>query len=87
MRRILKQKLGMHLSKPYPQDHRRPENAEEILKDRVEATLSELKKKGYTLDDIAIGFVDESSPQNTANTVRVWSFDKPHIKKHHENKS
>jgi hypothetical protein len=87
VRRILKEKLGMHLSKPYPHDYRRPDNAEEILKDRVEATLSELETKGYTLDDIAIGFVDESSPQNTANTVRVWSFDKPHIKKHHENES
>lgn len=27
-------------------------------------------------DDI-IGFIDESSPQTTANTVRMWSFNKP----------
>src|SRR5512134_1416639 len=26
--------------------------------------------------DIALGFLDESSPQNRANTVRVWSFEK-----------
>jgi transposase len=81
VRRILKEKVGMHLSKPYPQDYRRPENAEEILKDRLEATLSELETKGYKREEIAIGFIDESSPQSTANTVRVWSFDKPHIKK------
>ena len=87
VRRILKEKLGMHLSKPYPQDYRRPENAEEILRGRLDVTMRELEKKGYTLDDIAIGFIDESSPQNTANTVRVWSFDKPHIKKHHKNES
>jgi len=53
----------------------------------VEATLSELETKGYKREEIAIGFIDESSPQSTANTVRVWSFDKPHIKKHHENES
>jgi len=60
------------------------------LKDRVEATLSELETKGYKREEIAIGFIDESSLQSTANTVRVWSFDdaKPHsIKKHHENES
>ena len=78
VRRILKEKLGVHLSKPYPQDYRRPENAEEILRGRPDLTMHELEKKGYTLDDIAIGFIDESSPQNTANTVRVWSFGKPH---------
>ena len=84
VRRILRDKLGMRLSKPYQHDYRRPDNAEEILKDRVEATLSELETKGYKREEIAIGFVDESSPQNTANTVRVWSFGKPHIKKHHK---
>ena len=52
--------------------------------------MSELETKGYKREEIAIGFIDESSPpQSTANTVRVWSFDdaKPHIKKHHENES
>jgi len=44
--------------------------------------LSEHETKGYKREEIAIGFIDESSPQNTANTVRVWSSDdaKPHIK-------
>ena len=27
-------------------------------------------------EDIAIGFIDEASPQNTADTVRVWSCGK-----------
>jgi len=45
--------------------------------------LSEHETKGYKSEEIAIGFIDESSTQDTANTVRVWSFDdaKPHIKK------
>ena len=42
--------------------------------------MSEHETKGYKREEIAIGFIDESSPQSTANTVRVWSFDKPHIK-------
>jgi len=48
----------------------------------VEATLSELETKGYKSEEIAIGFIDESSLQSTANTVRVWGFDdaKLHIK-------
>jgi hypothetical protein len=28
-------------------------------------------------NDTVIGFLDESSPQTTANTVRLWSFTKP----------
>lgn len=26
---------------------------------------------------MVIGFIDESSPQTTSNTVRLWSFSKP----------
>ena len=45
--------------------------------------MSEHETKGYKREEIAIRFIGESSPQSTANTVRVWSFDdaKPHIKK------
>ena len=35
-----------------------------------------LEERGFNIEDIAIGFVDETRPQNTANTVRVWSFEK-----------
>ena len=33
-------------------------------------------EKGIDKQEIAIGFLDETRPQNTANTVRVWSFEK-----------
>ncbi|MHC1584443.1 MAG: hypothetical protein ACXQTM_07470 [Methanosarcinales archaeon] len=33
------------------------------------------------LDDFIIGFLDESSPQLNANTQRLWSFNKPSVKK------
>jgi putative transposase len=32
-------------------------------------------------EDVIIGFMDESSPQTTANTQRLWSFGKPIIHK------
>ncbi|MCL4334154.1 MAG: transposase [Candidatus Thermoplasmatota archaeon] len=33
------------------------------------------------MNDLVIGFIDLSSPQTTANTVRMWSFSKPTITK------
>jgi hypothetical protein len=43
-----------------------------------------LKGKGIREEEIAIGFLDETSPQLTANTVRVWSFGEPEIVKNTE---
>lgn len=74
--RILRQRLRMHFSKPYPMDYRRPEDAEALLENQLQLTLSLLREDGLKEEGIAIGFIDESSPQNTANTVRVWSFGK-----------
>lgn len=75
--RILKEKMKMHFSKPFPVDYRRPENAEEILDNQLKLTFSLLEEKNIKKEEIAIGFIDETSPQNTSNTVRVWSFGKP----------
>jgi transposase len=76
VRRILRTKLNMLFSKPYPIDYRRPDNAEIILENQLELTFSLLNEKGIDKHEIAIGFLDETRPQNTANTVRVWSFEK-----------
>jgi transposase len=73
--RIVRKRLKMHFGKPFPHDYRRPDNAEQILKERLEEVFKTLKEKGLRQDDIALGFVDETSPQNCANTVRVWSFE------------
>jgi transposase len=72
--RILKKKLKMHFSKPYPHDYRRPPDAEEKLMQALEDSYKDLKEKGILRENVAIGFVDEASPQTTANTVRVWHF-------------
>jgi len=44
-------------------------------------TLKKLEKVLNTVDDFIIGFLDETSPQLNANTQRLWSFNKPSVKK------
>ena len=70
--RILKEKLGMNFSKPYPHDYRRPIDAEAQLKKSIKDAYNLLINDGISPNDIAIGFLDESSPQTTANTVKGW---------------
>jgi putative transposase len=74
--KVLRDKFGMRFSKPYPMDYRKPANAEMILDNELDLTFSLLKAKGIKEEEIAIGFIDEARPQNTANTVKVWSFEK-----------
>ena len=81
VQRILKNKLGMNYSKPYPQDYRRPEDAEEQLEGRLEEAYNDLMDKGFKEEQIAIGFLDESSPQTTSNTAKTWHFGKGHVVK------
>lgn len=69
----------MICSKPYPIDYREPEEAEEILRENLEKAFDEVKENQIDPKEVAIGFLDESSPQNKANTVRVWSFKKVKI--------
>lgn len=78
--RILK-KLKMNHGKPYPHDYRKPDNAKEILENQLSLLFELLEKEEVPKEKIAIGFLDEFSSQTTANTVRVWSFGKPIIKK------
>ncbi len=77
--RILK-KLKMNHGKPYPYDYRKPDNAKELLDNQLSLFFELLEKEKIPKDKVAIGFLDESSSQTKANTVRVWSFGKPKIK-------
>jgi len=79
--RILRQQLQMHYSKPYPHDFRRPDDAEEQLEAKLIEVYNTLMDKGPKEQDIAIGFLDEASPQLTANTACVWHFGKAEIRK------
>jgi transposase len=74
--RILRERVGMHFSKPFPRDYRRPPDAEEQLKGKLHQVFTTLHEQEIGKDDIVLGFLDEASPQNRANTVRVWSFEK-----------
>ncbi len=73
---ILRQRVGMHFSKPFPRDYRRPADAEARLRASLHEVFMTLKNKGISQEDIALGFIDEASPRNRADTVRVWSFEK-----------
>ena len=68
VRRILKS-FKMNHAKPYQIDYRKPDDAEEKPK-----KLSQIDPY-----DTIIGFFDESAPQTSANTTRMWSFGKPLI--------
>lgn len=64
----------MHFGKPYPRDAKRPADAEAQLEDRLNRAYERLRNQGLADTDIAIGFLDEASPQLNANTARVWHF-------------
>lgn len=72
--------FGMYYAKPYPRDYRQPDNAEELLQERIEQALEEIS----TPSDAVVGFLDEASPQTTDNKQRFWSFIKPQTVKNTE---
>jgi transposase len=72
VQRILKDKLHVPFGKPYPHDYRRPQDAEERLEELLLESYNRLINKWFKKNEIAFGFVDETSPQTTANTARVW---------------
>lgn len=74
--RILRE-FDMNYSKPYPKDYRRPDNADDILKERLDKAINEVGKG----KDYILGFMDEASPQTTDNKQRFWSFGKAKITK------
>ena len=74
--RILRNKLKMRFGKPYPHDFRRPPDAAAQLEENLIRVYSDLMDQGLSEKDIALGFLDEASPQLTANTARVWHFGK-----------
>jgi len=77
--RILRS-FGMKYAKPYPRDYRRPDDAETKLENALRTSLGKLDDL-EAKEDVLVGFLDESRPQSSANTVRVWSFDKVSIVK------
>jgi transposase len=79
VRRVVIGKLGMNYAKPFIHDYRKPKEAEDILFERVDGAINNLRAKGYKDSGIVIGFLDEAAAQNEANAMRVLSFGKPRI--------
>lgn len=73
---VILRQMGLHYYKPRPRSLNRPPEAKAALIDRVRATFDGLQALGYDLDRVAFGFADESSPQLSANTARLWSLGK-----------
>lgn len=65
--------FGMHYAKPYPQDYRRQENSEQLLKEAIAEAMASIPEG----KDVVVGFFDEASPQTADNRQRFWSFSKP----------
>jgi len=78
--RILKE-LGMNYAIPRPVEPDRPEDAEDILEDNLQAALNELDDDVRADGGFVIGFLDEAWPKPTDNSRRLWAFGKPKLEK------
>lgn len=58
-------------TKPYRVYYNKPDDADKKLK----------KLDNVNPSESIIGFFDEATPQTSSNTVRMWSFGKPTIRK------
>lgn len=82
VRRLLRS-FGMNYSKPRPTAPDRPENAEELLDERLQAAIEELDEETDARPDggYVVGFLDESWPNPTDYRQRLWGFDTVTISK------
>jgi transposase len=76
---LLRDKIKMHYAKPYKKDYRRPKDAEKILESKLKDKFELLDSYGIEPKEVAIGFLDEASPQSKSNSSRVWSVEKPQM--------
>jgi transposase len=67
--RILRKRLKMPLNKPFPRDYRRPDDAQERLRADLKQAFEAWGAEGCRQQDIALGFLDESRPQNQGCSV------------------
>jgi hypothetical protein len=75
----------MNYSIPRPEDSTRPENATEVLDERLQEALAELTNPDendiVTDGGAVVGFLDEAWPQPTDNRHRLCVFRTPTIQK------
>lgn len=78
--RLLKQ-LGMNYSIPRPEEPGRPDDADEILEENLQAALDDLDDDVVTDGGFVLGFLDEAWPKPTDNSRRLWAFGTPVLRK------
>jgi hypothetical protein len=73
----------MKYAKPKPSDYRRPEDAEEILVERLQEALDEVEESESDDEEIVtdggcvVGFFDETFPKPEDVSQRIWDFETP----------
>lgn len=73
MWKIVREKFELNYITPFSKDYRQPDNADEILKKRID-DVSEIINKDKTV----VGLIDETSIQNKPNVKRVLT-EKSHV--------
>lgn len=71
---VILRELKMTYTKPYRKDYRRPKEAEKILVNSLNDVCKQLEEDGIDPTTVVVGFLDEASPQNKANSGKFWSF-------------
>jgi transposase len=83
----LLRKFGMNYAIPRPESPDRPDDADEMLDERLQEALAELTDTDNDDDEIMtdggviVGFLDEAWPQPTDNRRRLWAFGTPILQK------
>ena len=62
LRSILRHKMKMKFSKPFIRDRKRPENAEQMLKEKMAEKVDKIKQMGIELSRVGVGFLDDLNP-------------------------
>ena len=65
----------MYYYKPRPMDYHRSDEAEEILRQRLTATVDALAAMGCDPEWVKWGFIDEVAVQMHTNNSRFWAFE------------
>lgn len=71
--------MGMYCDKPQPRDHRQGKDHADQLGQRLQAVADVLGMGTKDLNQMAIGFADESTFQTYRNAARLWSFHKGRV--------
>ena len=79
--------MKMYCYKPQPRDYRQHPDHKQKLSERLKAVADVLGMSTKNLENMAIGFADESTFQTYGNSARLWSSSKGLICKQNTNRT